>query len=158
MPGLKPINKKPEKSMNYKQLTKQFQNGYTLIETLVASAVMMGAIAAASSLSLSMVTQEEMSERSVRALNHLENIATLYQLGVGTSDIENILPREPVVNDILFTPDTKTVTGLGTVDFTDIRMRFNPSAATSSTGTNAWTGGSSAALRTFNIHVMRPNL
>jgi Tfp pilus assembly protein PilV len=133
------------------------QAGYTLIETLVASAVMMGAIAAASSLSLAMVTQEEMSERSVRALNHLENIATLYQLGVSTTDIENLLSREPVVYDIVYTPDTKTVTGLGTVNFTDIRMRYMPSAATNAPVANNWTGGSNTLLRTFNVHVMRSN-
>ncbi len=143
--------------MTKTNLKNRIQAGYTLIETLVASAVMMGAIAAASSLSLSMVTQEEMSERTVRALNHLENIATLFQIGVSTSEIENLLPKEPVVYDILYTADTKTVAGLGTVDFTDIRMRYTPSAATSSSGANSWTGGSHSALRTFNIHVMRPN-
>jgi type II secretory pathway pseudopilin PulG len=133
--------------------------GYTLIETLVASAVMMVAVGAASSLSLSMVTQEEMSERTVRVMNHLENVATLYQLGLDSADIANIIPVEPCVTNLTYTSVTESVTGLGNVDMMEIKVSYNPASATSEnqTGTLSWTGGEHTKSRDHTIRVLRSN-
>lgn len=144
--------------MNHSRNSKK-NSGYTLIETLVASAVMMVAIGAASSLSLSMVAQEEMSERSVRVINHLENAATLYQLGFSTADIGNILPAEPAAS-LSFTAKTPTVTGLGVVDVMEITVSYKPSPATSanSASVKSWTGGDNSKVRSHTVEVFRSNL
>ena len=130
--------------------------GYTLIETLVASAVIMLAVGAASSLSLALVTQEEMSERAVRAANYLENSATLYQLGMDSAEIISILPEEPVVTNLTFTPKTVSVTGLGNVGVMELQMTYKPSAATSTHTAGSWTGGE-VVTRSHSIEVMRAN-
>ena len=138
--------------------TIQKQRGYTLIETLVASAVIMISIAAASSLSLAMVTQEEMSERTVRASNHLENAATLYQIGVDTSQIPGLLPVEPVVNSLTFSLQSIAVTDLGNVDVVDIVMTYTPSnaSATNDPAKKSWTGGNTNVTpRTHSVRAMR---
>ena len=86
------------------------KSGYTLIETLVASAIMMIAVGGAASLSLTMVTQEEIAERTVRAANYLENAATLYRLGFDTTaEIQAILPDEPVVTNLTVTVQNETL-------------------------------------------------
>lgn len=133
--------------------------GYTLIETLVASAVMMVAIGAASSLSLSMVSQEEMSERTVRVMNHLENAAALYQLGFDTADIGGLLTNDPAVSNLSYASETPTVSGLGTIDVTQITVQFKPSAATSanSASEKSWTGGDSSKVRSHSVKVFRSN-
>ena len=135
------------------------KRAYTLIETLVASAVIMVAIGAASSLSLAMVTQEEMSERTVRATNYLENVATLYQLGMNTSEILALLPTEPTVTNLTFTPKTVSITGLGNVDMVDIAMTYLPSNSKgiNATSTKSWTGGNNDITRSHLVEVMRSN-
>ena len=77
-------------------------SAYTLVEALVGSAVLMIGISAAASLSLSLITQEEINERSVRALNYQDSAAMLIQLGVPSNQIAGLLPDEPVVNSISF--------------------------------------------------------
>ncbi len=130
---------------------------YTLIETLVASAVMMLAVGAAASLSLAMVTQEEMSERTVRAANYLENATLLYQIGIEPADILGILPEEPAVVRLRATSVTEAVDDLGDVDLLEVEMTFSPSAATAdnANGTLSWTGGERDVTRTHTIRVFR---
>ena len=138
---------------------KKYKRAYTLIETLVASAVIMLAVGAASSLSLAMVTQEEMSERTVRATNYLENVATLYQLGMNTSEILALLPTESTVTNLTFTPKTVSVTGLGNVSMVEIEMTYRPSNSKglNSTSDKSWTGGNNDVSRTHLVEVMRSN-
>lgn len=137
--------------------TQKKNQAYTLIETLVASAVIMMAIAAASSLSLAMVTQEEASERAVRAANYLENAAALYRLGYEASEIPGILPSEPTVVSLAITPGNVSVAGLGNVEVAEMTLVFKPSGATGNSGTEfSWTGGDRDATRTQVIQVVRP--
>lgn len=134
------------------------ERGYTLIETLVASSVMMVAIAAASSLSLTMVTQEEISERTVRATNHFENAITLYQLGLDPDEIIALLPAEPAVSQITFTPQSgKTVAGLGAIDPMEMKVTYSPSGATSKNKKDeaSWTGGDNKKERSHTVVVIR---
>lgn len=142
---------------------KRFQNSqikvgaYSLIEALVASSVLLIGISAAASLSLSMVTQEEINERSVQVFNYLDNAARLYQLGVDASDIPGLLPPEPLVTSLTFTPGTENVSGIGTVPVTTIEMTYRPSGATSgnSSSTLDWVGGDKDITRTESVVVLR---
>lgn len=131
--------------------------GYTLIETLVATAVMMVAVAAASSLSLSMVTQEEISERTVRVMNHLENAASLYQLGLNEAEIKAILPTESAIKDLKFNADSASVTDLGAINFMEMEVEFYPSAASEVNKTDeiSWTGGVKDGERKHTVSVFR---
>lgn len=139
-------------------------NAYTLIEALVGSAVLMIGISAAASLSLSLITQEEINERSVRALNFQDSAAMLIQLGVPSNQIASLLPDEPVVNSITFTPKNLTVTDSGgsaalTLSAQDVTIVYSPNAAavTNSSSLNEWTGGQTNVTRTHTITALLPN-
>lgn len=96
--------------------------GYTLVEVLVASSILMLGISAACVMSLTMVTQEEMSHRMARALNAQENAARLFQIGLDNAQISadptvttGILPA---CSDVALSIDAVdgTVAGVGTLD------------------------------------------
>lgn len=131
--------------------------GYSLIEALVASSVLMIGIAAAASLSLSLVTQEEINERSVQVFNYLDNAARLYQMGVAEADIPGLLPPEPLVSSLTFTPGSESVAGLGTVPLTTIEITYKPTGATSTNGSSVldWTGGDKNVTRSESVVVLR---
>ncbi len=137
---------------------------YTLIETLVGSAVLMIGISAAASLSLSLVTQEEINERSVRALNYLDSAAMLLQLGVPPSQIVDILPVEPVVNSMTFTPRGLIMSDSAggpvmSLSASDITIIYTPGAAvsTNSASIDEWTGGETNVTRTRTVTALLPN-
>jgi hypothetical protein len=68
--------------------------GYSLAEVLVAAAVLMVALAAASVLVSSLVIRQELDSGAVRASNIQEQAAMLYRLGVTSpQDIYSILPE-----------------------------------------------------------------
>lgn len=98
-----------DRSLRAARLRRQ-KSGYTLVEVLVASGILAMGIAAACSMSLAMGAQEEMNHRIALALNHQENAARLFQLGVGPS----ILPADP--NTTLdLTTSTSAVAGAGSL-------------------------------------------
>lgn len=139
-------------------------NAFTLIEALVGSGVLMIGISAAASLSLSLITQEEINERSVRALNFQDSAAMLIQLGVPSNQIASLLPDEPVVNSITFTPKNLTVTDSGgstalSLSAQDITIVYSPNAATvaNSSSLDEWTGGETSVTRTHTITALLPN-
>lgn len=133
-----------------------------MIEALVASSILLIGISAAASLSLTMVTQEEMNERSVTAANYLDNAARLYQLGVDRGQIRNLLPVEPVVESLAFSERDVTVTGPGgsVISIPAVRMNLIYKATTSTANnpvsSTLWTGGNQAARRTESVEVIRP--
>ena len=135
--------------------------GYTLIESLVASAILMIGIGAAASMSLTMLTQEEVNERTVRAMNHLENAAALYNLGLDSALIEELLPTEPVVTSLTFTSVNRTITNpsggasLGNVSAMEIEMVFKPASTTRTWANEKWTGGDASVTRTHTVEVFR---
>lgn len=75
------------------------RSGYTLIEVLVAMSILSMAIGAASQLSLSQATTEELIERETHAVNYAENAARLWQLGIDNP--QNILLSSPNVDGTL---------------------------------------------------------
>ena len=56
--------------------------GYSLVEVVVASSVLMIGVGAACALSLTMIGQEEGHVRIARGVNLVENATRLYQLGL----------------------------------------------------------------------------
>ena len=66
---------------------------YSLIEVLIAGAVLAIGIAAAALLANSMLIQEEANTDLTRALNVQERVAKLYHLGLATNAITNVLPE-----------------------------------------------------------------
>ncbi|NNE94271.1 MAG: hypothetical protein HKN23_21700 [Verrucomicrobiales bacterium] len=129
--------------------------GYTLVEALVASAVLMIGIAAAAALSLSLITQEEINERTVRASNYLDNAAQLYRLGFSTTEIKSILPADPIVKDLVFQAKNQNIAGLGIVTLMEMEVEYIPTNAKNLWGNEKWTGGQSGVTRKHKIQVFR---
>jgi len=125
---------------------------YTLIEALVASAILMVGIGSAASLSLSLITQEEINERSARAGNYLENTAALYYLGFDTADIGGVLPEDRVVKNMVFAAKTP-----GGVDMMQARIVYAPNDAVSNNidTLDEYTGGDRSARRRHTIRMIR---
>ena len=84
--------------------------GYTLVEVVAASVIIGVGLAAATSLSSTVMLQEELSWRVAVALNYQENATKLFQLGINPAvaagsgpevSIYDLMPRNPVMDDIL---------------------------------------------------------
>ncbi|MCB1203175.1 MAG: type II secretion system protein [Verrucomicrobiae bacterium] len=130
---------------------------YTLIEALVASSILAIGMGAASSMSLALITQEQITERSEKAIAYLENAALLYQAGIPESQITALLPPEPVVTSLTLTPGNLTVSNHEPMPSTLLTVTWKPSDANSSSGVDRWTGGSSTTSRSASINVIRVN-
>ncbi len=61
--------------------------GYTLIEIMAAAGLIAAAVAAASSLSMTMTAQEELSRGQSAAIRYGEAVSRLWQLGVNPSAV-----------------------------------------------------------------------
>jgi type II secretory pathway pseudopilin PulG len=129
--------------------------GYTLVEALVASIILMIGISAAASLSLTMVAQEEINERTGRGLNYLENAASLYQLGLSGTEIAALMPLDPAVTSLAATDQTAAVTGLGNMTYGEITVTFDSTSATSTWTAGAWTGGDNSTTRSVTVNAYR---
>ena len=101
------------------------KRGYSLIEVLVASTIMMVGVSAACVMSLAMVSHEEGNYRAARALNYFENAMQLVQLGLTASEIADIMPPEPSLVSITFTPNTSAIANVGTPERVDVTMEFS---------------------------------
>lgn len=114
---------------------------YSLIEVLVASAILMIAVTAAAALALATVTQEEINTRVARCINLHEQAVRLYQLGLGNTTIAAILPRDPAVLDYpdFSAPASVSITGLGTVEQVNSTLTFTTSDAAGSQRTSTIT-------------------
>ena len=69
---------------------------YSLIEVLIASGILLTGIAAIAMMAHTMFLQEEAHGRITRALNLQEQAARLWQLGLSSNTITNILPERCV--------------------------------------------------------------
>jgi prepilin-type N-terminal cleavage/methylation domain-containing protein len=67
---------------------------YTLIEVLAAAAIVAIGATAAATLSASLGLQEEYARRVAVVRNHQENMAQLWQLGLGANEIAAIMPTK----------------------------------------------------------------
>ncbi|MDF1659278.1 MAG: hypothetical protein P1U58_16800 [Verrucomicrobiales bacterium] len=132
------------------------QKAYTLIEALVGSSVLAVGIGAAASMSLALITQEEINERSVRAFNYLDNSTQLLRAGVAPGDITSILPEEPLVTSLTSSSRNVTVPGIGSVNAITLTVTYDPSGATSANSATAedWTGGDSTVTRSESVELI----
>lgn len=134
------------------------EKAYTLIEALVASSILLIGIGAAASLSLTLLTQEEISERATKALNYLDTAAMLAQLGVPDDSAILLIPEEPILDSVSYSPFSHSY-GAGpkvfwgtqiTVTFHSTNAKENPSSEIN------WTGGEMDKTRTESVSVLYP--
>lgn len=132
-------------------------HGYSLIEVLVAAAVLSVAIAGAAAMALAVVTQMETNAILVRAINHHEQAARLYQLGIPSGAINAILPADPAVISLSFNSESQTtLAGLGTVEQIQCVIIFKSAPATTAWSAGTWTPGDPALTTTNSMIVVRP--
>ncbi len=67
--------------------------GYTLVEVLIAGALLAVGISAAALMANSMIMQEEANIQIIRGLNLQEQVGRLYQMGLDYDGITNVLPE-----------------------------------------------------------------
>ena len=111
------------------------RNAYSLVEVLVAAAIIALGIAGAATLAHSMILQQESNGQVARAANLQEQIGTLYRLGLSASDITSVLPETilssgtPSTNEFLlqFSAATNAASGPVAMEVTNCRLVF-PSA------------------------------
>jgi len=78
--------------------------GYTLVEVLASAVVIGMGMAAAVSLSSTVMLQEEMAWRVSVALNYQENASRVWQLGFEPAEItgaNGIMPMNPYMNQLM---------------------------------------------------------
>lgn len=133
--------------------------GYSLIEVVIAGAILMITIAAAVAMSLSVVTQRETNIRIAHALSYQEQAARLFQLGLATNTILAILPPDEAVTSLLFRNHTITTIGnIAGMERVECEMIFHPNPATVAASEGTWVAGDSSAIQTNTVVVIRPTI
>lgn len=101
--------------------TRRFKKAYTLIEVLAAASVIAVGMAAAVTLSSTLMIQEELAWRVAVVRNYQENMARVWQMGIGNgplaADVRALMP-DPASNDLLavcFTVNP-TINAIGTTN------------------------------------------
>lgn len=128
---------------------------YTLVEALVASSVLLIGISAASSMTLSMLTQEEISERANRAINYIDDSVRLLQLGVDPGVVSDLLPPCEEIIDTTIEFHPVTIPNLGTRDRIWVKFAWTTSGATENSGKGLWTGGEKDTERKLGFYLYR---
>jgi prepilin-type N-terminal cleavage/methylation domain-containing protein len=135
---------------------KRSRAAYTLIEVLVASALIALVLAGAAAMALIVVTQEETGARVARVVNYQEQAVRLWQLGLEPSTIQTILPGEPAITSLAFDTSTVTLTGVGSVEHAVCTVTFLPNQGASSWSAGRWTAGDPSIERTRAVTAYRP--
>ncbi len=144
--------------MKYSTTWSSLKKAFTLIEALVASSVLLVGICAAASISLAMVTQEEMNERSILAANYLDNATAPVSIGIEPVRHCRVAPRR---TDRRIPHHSRThdlvVTDVGKIDSLTLTMVYQANTATVSNPAAQirWTGGEKLARRTESVEVIR---
>ena len=107
--------------------------GYTLIEALIATSILMLGALAAASLSLTMAKQDDLSDRTGRAMNWHEAAADLYRLGLSSSEVSGVLPPDPLILTHTISESAEAVAGLGSVNVATSTITFRPDPDSSET-------------------------
>lgn len=108
------------------------RKAYSLIEVMIAGAILLIGISAAALVANNMLAQEDANARVGAAYNMQEQAARLYQLGLSPGTITNILPANVVASQtpgtnqlfLSFTLSTNTYTNVGSVEQAVITMIF----------------------------------
>lgn len=130
-------------------------DGYSLIEVLIASAILLIGIAAAACMIHAMSVQETTDARIMQALNIQEQAARLWQLGIDAVEITNILPAnfstdDTPLDDEIYLGFASSTTNLGGA-LTNAQI-LNPLRLVFVSGHE----GSTPVYRTNNLLVTRP--
>jgi len=132
-------------------------HAYSLIEVIIAGAILMIAIGAVAAMALATVTQQETNIRISQAISYQEQAARLYQLGLTPTAIASILPVEPGVT---LSFKNETIGPIGTIvgiQKIDCEIVFQPNPATVGWSEGSWVGGTTAS-RTNVMVVIRPSI
>lgn len=133
------------------------RRGYSILEVLVAGAVLVIAISAAAILARALMAQQQTSGFALRAFNAQEQAARLWQLGVSTNNITNILPERCAASSpppafsifLQFTTVSSNLPGVGNVEMlSPLRVVFH--SGTRPDGTLTY--------RTNDVIVVRPTI
>jgi hypothetical protein len=121
--------------------------GYTLVEVLVASSILMMGIAAACYMSLNTITVEEINFRVARGMAVEECAARLWMLGLSPTQVDAVLPRNPDV-ELTWTASDPVMPSVGSLQGTTIDAKiYTVSAPVNAPNqTGLWTGGAAASL------------
>ena len=129
---------------------------YSLIEVLIASGILLTGIAAIAMMAHTMFLQEEANGRITRGLNLQEQAATLWQLGLSSSTITNMLPERckasnpPGADAVCLTFSTNAnITGLGSGIAESVNLNIVFHSATYANGT--------VVYQTNDVTVVRPS-
>lgn len=118
---------------------------------MVAAGLLVMAIAAAASLALTMVAQEEGNARTARALNLQEQACRLYQLGLDPTEIEGVLAYNTNSITLSFATNSGVITGVGTMDAASSTLIFSSGSPITATS-------GAAVFRTNTMQVVRPSI
>ncbi len=132
-------------------------SAYSLIEVVIAGAILMITIAAAAAMALTVVTQQETNTRISCALNYQEQAAHLYQLGLSTNTIAAILPPDPSVTSLIF--QNEVIGPIGNIigmQSVTCEMTFTPNPTPADWTADSWVPGNSAYSRTSTVMIVRP--
>jgi len=114
-------------------------------------------VAAATSLALTMLTQEEINARVARGLNIGEQAAALWQLGLDPSVITATIPTNTNISSLTITASTTNIAGIGDVEQATIVTVIETTPDVTWTQ-GVWTAGGQAGgtSRTNSIFAVRP--
>lgn len=132
-------------------------HGYSLVEVVIAGAVLMMAIAAVTAMALVTVAQQETNVRISQAINYQEQAARLYQLGLSPTTIANILPPEPGAVLAFQNSTNGAIGGINGMERIECQVVFQPNLTTSSWSEGHWVGGTTDT-RTNSMIVVRPSI
>ncbi len=136
------------------------RGGHSLVEVLVAGAILAVAATAAAAMALAVTAQQEANARVARALNLQEQAARLYHLGMEPAGIISLFPPDPAVVSLSFSPNPPVdfpVNGL-LMERTICVVTIRASAATSSWTAGTWSGGDAGATRVNAMPLVRPTV
>ncbi len=134
-------------------------SAYSLLEVLIAAAVLMLAIAAAAAMALTVAAQQETNIHIARAINLQEQAARLYQLGLAPNTIAGILPPEPSVVTLTFDGSQIVAVGdIANMERTTCNLTYRPNPAGAGAAPGTWTPGDAATQRTSSLIVVRPSI
>jgi hypothetical protein len=133
-------------------------SGASLADVLIATVILGIGIAAASSLSLSISTQEEIATRVSRGASMVENIAMLYGLGLDRDAVLTLMPTDPYVTLSAGSENTETIGGDLVLRYIDVTATINTVDNVGSWSPGYWTGGgdgNAPRQRTISVRAYR---
>jgi len=138
------------------------KKGYSLAEVLVASAILMIGVGAAASLSLSITTQEEIVWRAARGVNMVETAAILYQQGIDSDTVLDLMPLDDAVtlSVVSGSEADEVIANVGTMHGITFRAEIATVIDGGSWTAGSWTGGSDASVptRTVDARIYRSTI